>query len=144
MHMQRCRSALRRPAGLLSRAAAQAAPPALFFGIGANKIQCGGRITPFVFNHCPFAVHSLVITMLIYVITGGEFLRCTCSCHIIWKQGSIFASVSFFLHKTLHRWMCNTFRYHIEAWTMAECISGPNSRWLLDICETEIQRKIMV
>lgn len=77
----------------------QAAPRALFFGIGANEIQRGCRITPFVFHQRPFVVHSLLINTLVYVLAGGEFLRCACGVAI--ENGSkfpFFASAWFFLH----------------------------------------------
>lgn len=78
-----------------SRPAAQAAPRALFFGIGANEIQRGCRITPFVFNQRPFAVHSLLINTLVYVLAGGEFLRCACGVAV--ENGSKFPFLCFCL-----------------------------------------------
>lgn len=56
--------------------AAQAAPPVFVLWYQGTKIQFGGRITALcvkAVNHRPFVVHSLVIDMLIYVITGASF-----------------------------------------------------------------------
>lgn len=92
---------------------------------GQTRFRRGCRITPFVFNQRPFAVHSLMINTLVCVLAGGEFLRCAWGVAI--ENGSKFpffflllAGFSSILSPRL--WMRNTFRYHIEARTMAECI----------------------
>lgn len=65
----------------MSGPAAQAAPPAFvlwYQGTQAPVWSSDYTLCVRAVNHRPFAVHSLVINMLIYVITGSEFLRSTC------------------------------------------------------------------